>query len=204
MYKDGKLTPPRPGVSSDPKPCAGNNGTQITVEDLFYNVVTRKKALKNPSEEYSRILDVMTRYAIHKSGVAFTCKKIGTNVADLATSANATTLDNIRQIYGASLAKELLPVTVDNKEFDFKVKGYISNANYSMKKSTFLLFINREQPTPFANVSWPRNHLSRTPPPHTYIRPRRRFPEPQAVTGGCVLGVPPKKHPPVHVFEPGD
>lgn len=30
-YSDGKLVPARPGQSADPKPCAGNNGTQITV-----------------------------------------------------------------------------------------------------------------------------------------------------------------------------
>lgn len=29
-YSDGKLVPPRPGQSAAPKPCAGNNGTQIT------------------------------------------------------------------------------------------------------------------------------------------------------------------------------
>lgn len=30
-YSDGKLVSPRPGISADPKPTAGNNGTQITV-----------------------------------------------------------------------------------------------------------------------------------------------------------------------------
>jgi len=45
-------------------------------EDLFYNVATRRKALKSPAEEYNRILDVVTRYAIHFSGISFSCKKV--------------------------------------------------------------------------------------------------------------------------------
>jgi DNA mismatch repair protein MLH1 len=31
FYADGKLAPPKPGQSADPKPIAGRGGTQITV-----------------------------------------------------------------------------------------------------------------------------------------------------------------------------
>lgn len=44
-----------------PKLCAGNPGTLITVEDLFYNVATRRKALNSPFEEFAKIIDVMTK-----------------------------------------------------------------------------------------------------------------------------------------------
>ena len=61
-YLDGKLAPPKPGASADPKPCAGNPGTQILVEDLFYNMPTRRRALKSASEEFGKIADVIGKW----------------------------------------------------------------------------------------------------------------------------------------------
>ncbi|GAB5586850.1 DNA mismatch repair protein Mlh1 [Umbelopsis nana] len=141
-YSDGKLFSQKPGMSADPKPTAGNNGTQITVEDLFYNVPSRRKALKSPSDEYNRILDVVTRYAIHNSGVSFSCKKQGANIADVNTSTNNSIIDNIRLLYGSSVASELISVEQEFPHLEFKMKAYISNANYHVKKLTMLLFIN--------------------------------------------------------------
>lgn len=36
----------------------------------------RKNALKNASEEYAKIAEVVGRYAIHNSGIAFSLKKV--------------------------------------------------------------------------------------------------------------------------------
>ncbi|XP_066208043.1 DNA mismatch repair protein Mlh1 isoform X1 [Saccopteryx leptura] len=134
-YSDGKLKAP-------PKPCAGNQGTQITVEDLFYNIPTRRKAFKNPSEEYGKILEVVGRYSIHNSGISFSVKKQGETVADIRTLPNATTVDNIRSIFGSAVSRELIEVGCEDQTLAFRMKGYVSNANYSVKKCIFLLFIN--------------------------------------------------------------
>ncbi|NXS20641.1 MLH1 protein, partial [Mystacornis crossleyi] len=134
-YSDGKIKAP-------PKPCAGNQGTQITVEDLFYNVNTRRKALKNPNEEYAKILEVVSRYAIHNSGISFSVKKQGDTVSDVRTLSNASTVDNIRAIFGNAVSRELIEVGCEDANLAFKMKGYITNANYSVKKCIFLLFIN--------------------------------------------------------------
>ncbi|XP_056327316.1 DNA mismatch repair protein Mlh1 [Danio aesculapii] len=134
-YCDGKLKSP-------PKPCAGNQGTLISVEDLFYNVSTRRKALKSPSEEYSRIVEVVSRYAIHNSGKSFSVKKQGEMVADVKTLPNASVLDNIRVVFGVAVSRELIEVECEDQKFAFKMKGHISNANYSVKKCILILFIN--------------------------------------------------------------
>ena len=94
----------------DPKPCAGTIGTTITVEDLFYNMQTRRQAFKNPTEQYQRILDVVTKYSVHfgENKVSFTCKKQGQAMSDLHTPMNSSTLENIKIAYGAAVSKELI------------------------------------------------------------------------------------------------
>lgn len=150
-YRDGKLVAKKPGESKDPKPCAGKNGTQIVVEDLFYNLSTRKQALKNASEQYSRILDVVQKYAVHfgAKGVGFVCKKHREASCGVNTTQASSQLDVIKAIYGSKLASELTPFEHIREstagglvEMLRHVRGYISNANYHLKKSTFILFIN--------------------------------------------------------------
>lgn len=40
--------------------------------------------------------------------------------------------------------RELISVAVENERIGFSMKGYVTNANYSMKKCQCLLFINRK------------------------------------------------------------
>ncbi|KAJ3999593.1 histidine kinase-like ATPase [Lentinula boryana] len=144
-YSDGKLVPAQRGQSEEPKPCAGNDGTTITIENLFFNTPTRLSALRNTSEEYARILDVLTKYAIHNSKVSFTCKKAGSPSPDLSTPSASTTRHAIKMLYGPSIEKDLLQVTVNentNNEESWSSEVYLTNVNYQGKKTIFLLFIN--------------------------------------------------------------
>ena len=70
------------------------------MEDLFYNVPTRKRVLKSASEEFHRIADVVSKYSIHNSGkVGFTLKKVGDSNNDLRTQIGASVPDNVGVIY---------------------------------------------------------------------------------------------------------
>ncbi|KAF9506257.1 hypothetical protein BS47DRAFT_1374150 [Hydnum rufescens UP504] len=105
----------------DPKPCAGNEGTIITVEDLFYNTPTRLSALRSPSDEYARILDVVTRYAVHNPHVSFTCKKAGLSTPDISTpssisNSNLGTSGLIKLLYGPSIARDLVRVIASSSK----------------------------------------------------------------------------------------
>ncbi|KAI1436614.1 histidine kinase-like ATPase [Xylaria sp. CBS 124048] len=141
-YDGGKLSPAKPGQSPDPKPTAGRGGTQISVEDLFYNVPTRRKAFRSTSDEYNKIIDMVGRYAIHCTGVGFSCKKHGDSGTSIAVQSQAPILDRIRQIHGGSVANELIQFSTSDDRWGFKASGWATNANYHIKKTTLLLFIN--------------------------------------------------------------
>ncbi|KAI0674398.1 DNA binding protein [Trametes maxima] len=164
-YADGALSAVKAGATAEPKPCAGNDGTTITAENLFYNTPTRLSALRGSSEEYARILDVVTRYAVHNPHVSFTCKKTGSPAPDVSTPSSSTTVQAIRLLYGQTLAKELLQVSVsssdknksntanaedtedmskneDDEDGTWNAEAHFTNANYQSKKMTLLLFIN--------------------------------------------------------------
>ena len=142
-YADGKLTPPKPGQTPDPKPCAGRPGTQITVEDLFYNIPNRRRAFRSASEEYAKILDVVTRYAVHCSEVAFSTKKHGESGTGFSVASAATKVDRIKQAYGTAVGKDLVEFGTEDSRWGFKASGYVTNANYNAKRTMLLLFINQ-------------------------------------------------------------
>ncbi|CVK99923.1 related to DNA mismatch repair protein [Fusarium mangiferae] len=141
-YLDGKLAPTKPGQSAEPKGVAGRPGTQITVEDLFYNIPTRRRAFRSPADEFNKIIDMVGRYAVHCKGVGFACKKAGEASTNLSIQTQATVIDRIRQIHGSAVANELLEFSVAEDRWGFKAEGFTTNANYSVKKTTLLLFIN--------------------------------------------------------------
>ena len=141
-YADGKMT------DEGAKPCAGVPGTTITVENLFFNVVTRQKALKSAAEEYAKVLEVLQRYAALRTDVAFTCRKHGESRATLHAPAVESRVERLQAIYGPAVAKDLKTLELDTetskKKFEFKLKvdGLISGGNYHSKRTTFILFIN--------------------------------------------------------------
>lgn len=148
-YLDGSLVPSKAGYSPGPKPCARNNGTTIIIEDMFWNTPTRLFALRSSSEEYARILDVMTKYAVHNPKVSFGCKKAGSLSPELSTPSCSETSQAIRQLYGHSIAKELLHVTASSVSDDhmddsedpeaWSAEAYFTNVNYQGKEDRALV-----------------------------------------------------------------
>jgi DNA mismatch repair protein MLH1 len=130
-------------------------GTQITAEDLFYNSLIRRNALRSSSEEFSKIFETVSRYAIHNYHASFFLKRANENGFDLKTNgispqttrsiANEKTLiENISIVFGSDLSKEVERIAIDYDDVHkFEMMGYMTNAKYAhLKQIVFILFIN--------------------------------------------------------------
>lgn len=128
----------------EPKPCARTQGTQIIIEDLFYNSTQRQKALKkSTNEEYSRIVDVTMKYALHNFGVAFNLKKLGDSKSDVSTKKCLTILDTVKILYGTKILKDIISIEIDEEPLSkCKATCLFTSLEYTSKKTTFILFIN--------------------------------------------------------------
>eukprot|EP00188_Purpureofilum_apyrenoidigerum_P003547 Plantae.Rhodophyta-Purpureofilum_apyrenoidigerum.ctg375.p1 GENE.Plantae.Rhodophyta-Purpureofilum_apyrenoidigerum.ctg375~~Plantae.Rhodophyta-Purpureofilum_apyrenoidigerum.ctg375.p1 ORF type:complete len:691 (+),score=129.35 Plantae.Rhodophyta-Purpureofilum_apyrenoidigerum.ctg375:95-2167(+) len=142
-YTGGKLTAKPGSRTIEPQPCAGVPGTSIAVEDLFYNMPTRRGTVRSAGDEYRAMIDIIAKYSIHYAGIAFSCRKLGeASEADVRTETSSSTFDNIRAAYGKGLAQEILEFNFSLEEEEIEANGYVSNANFSTKRKVFILFIN--------------------------------------------------------------
>lgn len=151
FYLGGKLVGQNFNANAvaEPKPTAGTDGTQLTVEDLFYNMPSRLKSLKSKNDEYSRILDVVGRYAIHCQNVGFSCKKFGESHQALSTRPHMLLKERIRIVQGSAIANDLIDLEpIQNKDHAelvglTSVEGAITSSDYVNKKKVEpVLFIN--------------------------------------------------------------
>ncbi|KAF8700010.1 DNA mismatch repair protein MutL, partial [Rhizoctonia solani] len=123
LYEDGVMIAPKEGAAAEPVACAGNDGTVITAEDLFYNTPVRKASLRNLGEEYARLSDVVTRYAVHQAGVSFVCKKAGATSPDVSTPIGASRSSLIRLLFGAGVADALFDMEVSSSNVSEQATG---------------------------------------------------------------------------------
>ncbi|KPV72610.1 uncharacterized protein RHOBADRAFT_29774 [Rhodotorula graminis WP1] len=177
-YADGDMVPVKSGSKdSAPVPCAGNDGTVLAVEDLFYNTPQRLKALRSAADEYARILQVVIAYSIHNAGVAMSCKKASAGssnaTADVNTTVGASTLDNIGATYGEPVKSQLFEVAADSAEPRVKLRAWCSGTNYQGKKGRYLFFINNRyvdcSPLKRALEAFYSNFLAKGTHPFVYL-----------------------------------
>ncbi len=115
-------------------------GTNILVENLFFNTPARKKFLKTTNTEGAKIHDYIVKLALSRPSIKF--KFINGNRNAINTPGNGNIFDTILSIYGKEIADSLLEIDfVDKNSDDFSIKGYISKPNVLKSYRNWQTFI---------------------------------------------------------------
>ena len=104
-------------------------GTSILVEDLFYNTPARKKFQKTRNTELAHIHGLLEGIVLSHPSIAFRLYHNGSE--SLITDRGSTLHDTIARVYGAGLARSLIPVSAERPLIRFE--GYISPPAQSRK-----------------------------------------------------------------------
>ena len=121
---------------SGPTGCAA--GTTVSVESLFENVPARRKFLRSPGSERSRISDLVARFALAFPRIRFSLNVEGRNT--LATSGNGILSDVVISVYGAETAGAMLEVSWDGLD-GYSVNGYAGAPSLHRANRSHITFI---------------------------------------------------------------
>lgn len=100
-------------------------GTQVKVEDLFFNVPARKKFMKSDLTERRQIDDLVTRYALAYPHVRVHLTQEGRPT--LQTSGNNDRREILASLYGVEITRQMLEVL--SEEDELRLTGFISSTS---------------------------------------------------------------------------
>ncbi|MEJ6348171.1 DNA mismatch repair endonuclease MutL [Holzapfeliella sp. He02] len=111
---DGKLT--------SQEPIAAKKGTQVKVNDLFYNTPARLKYLKSQKTEIAKMIDVVNQLSLSYPDLSFRLFNGSKRVSQ--TAGDGDLKKNIANIYGRQIAQKMVPFASEN--VDFEISGFLS------------------------------------------------------------------------------
>jgi len=118
---------------------ACNEGTSITVQNLFYNVPARKKFLKRAATESGNVSELLQRLALGHPEISFCYINNGTTM--LHTAGNNDPKTAVFYVYGKDVANQMLPLSY--KKGEFAISGLIGKPELSRGNRNYEnLFIN--------------------------------------------------------------
>lgn len=116
-------------------------GTSVTVRDLFYNTPARLKFLKSTPTEFGLISDTIGRIALAHPDIAFSLTHPHQVV--LKTPGRGDLKEAIGTVLGYDIARQLLPINVQNEKWH--LEGFISPPNLvrSSKQAQYFMINGR-------------------------------------------------------------
>jgi DNA mismatch repair protein MutL len=117
-------------------------GTQITVEDLFFNVPARRKFLRSESYELSQITTYCTHYALAFPETHFVLKSAGFEI--LSAPAAGGFRERLFQVFGKDLLDQLVEHEKSLGRSGVKVHLFTSRPHVQKyNRNSMFFFINR-------------------------------------------------------------
>ncbi|KAH8172657.1 histidine kinase-, DNA gyrase b-, and HSP90-like ATPase domain-containing protein [Sarocladium implicatum] len=93
---------------------AAQRGTTVSVEKLFHNLPVRRRELdRNIKREWQKVIALLNQYACILTGLKFTVSQQpskGKRIILFSTKGNATTRENIINIFSAKMTSSLVPL----------------------------------------------------------------------------------------------
>ena len=117
------------GQASGVKPAPSISGTQITIQNLFYNTPARRKFLKTPRTEGRKIIEMVKRFGLSNPQVGFSLVVDGKKVISLLIE---TLPERIGSLFDNTYQKNIIPIEISKADFTFT--GYIGNLNLVRKR----------------------------------------------------------------------
>lgn len=136
--------------SGEIKPVSMPHGTQVEINDLFYNVPARKKYLKTENTEYKKCLQLIEQYCLAHPEVHFSLSHNQKVIFDYSSTDKA---GRIRQIFGSEFSEKLLPVFFQGNEVF--IEGFVGKPELAKQKSPHQFFLINGRPikTPAFNYA---------------------------------------------------
>lgn len=122
------------GKQSETTEIGANNGTTISVSDIFFNVPARAKFLKKPKSEASEITNLVERYILCNPTIRF---KYIVDGKEIYQSTGTNLFDAIYIIYGKSATDGIIKVENYSERSGIKVSGYIGLPTFSKPNRTY-------------------------------------------------------------------
>lgn len=119
-----------------PTICGADNGTDITVQNLFYNVPARAKFLKKPKTEESEITDLVEKFILSNPTVSIKYIIDG-KIRHISNGKGM--MDAIYEVYGKNTLDNLL--YFEQEYDDMRIYGFTSKPEFSKPNRTYQTII---------------------------------------------------------------
>jgi DNA mismatch repair protein MutL len=109
-------------------------GTEITVDQLFFNTPARLKYMKTIHTELGHITDVINRLSLSHPDIRFTLTH--NDKVIFKSNGRGDLLQIIAQIYGVNVAKKM--IKIEHETLDYKISGYIAKPEVTRSGRQYL------------------------------------------------------------------